>query len=115
MSTQDYANFDLWLEQMPDGYRARVDSPAGQATAKFTAPFSDEERAAIVAANWSTNTARVFKAGSDDDKPPVPPVDTKTLGERLFAAVFHDDVRTCLTTSLATKAKLRIRLRLNGW
>ena len=114
MSTPDYANFDLWIEPMPpDGYLVRVDSPAGQATATFTSPFSDEEQAGIVAANWSTRLSRAFKVVGDDDKPPAPALDPKALGERLFAAVFHDDVRTCLTSSLATNAKLRIRLRLN--
>lgn len=114
MAMQDYANFDLLIEPSATGYRARVlDSPAGQATVDFTAPFSTEEQAAITAANWSTTAARAFKFGGDSHPIP-PPLATKTVGERLYAAVFQGDVRACLLISLAKQARLRIRLRLNN-
>ncbi len=114
MAQQGYANFDLAIEPSATGYRARVlDSPVGQATAEFAAPFTPEEQAAIIAANWSTTAARAFKFGGDD-LPTPPPLATKTVGERLYAAAFQGDVRSCLLISLAKQPRLRIRLRLNA-
>ncbi len=117
MPIQNYANFDLQIERTATAYRARVlASPAGQATTEFTLPFSAAEQAAIVAANWSTSAARGFKL-SATATPATLALDAKTFGSRLFAAVFHDDVWTCLTNSLtssqASGTGLRIRLRLN--
>jgi len=43
MST-NYLDFDLLIEPLEDGYRARVlDSPAGQADASFNLPFTKTE------------------------------------------------------------------------
>ena len=44
MAEIDYLNFDLQIERVGEGYRARVlDSPAGQASNDFALPFSDLE------------------------------------------------------------------------
>src|SRR5205814_5916342 len=92
-----YENFDLLIEPFATGYRARVlASPNGQATADFTLPFSAAEQTAIIAANWSTDPARAFKAVPADTVA-TKPLDAKTFGARLFAAVFQGDVWTCLT------------------
>ncbi|MFN8488263.1 MAG: CHAT domain-containing protein [Caldilineaceae bacterium] len=113
MAMQGYANFDLVIERSATGYCARVfDSPAGQAAVDFISPFSPEEQAAIIAANWSTTAERAFKFGGDDRFVP-PSLATKTVGERLYATVFQGDVRSCLLISLAQQPKLRIRLRMN--
>jgi hypothetical protein len=43
MST-NYLDFDLLIEPLGDGYRARVlDSPAGQADESFNLPFTETE------------------------------------------------------------------------
>lgn len=117
MSMQTYENFDLLIEHAANGYRARAASSlAGQATIEWTSPFSALESAALVAANWSIRAGRHFAAVSEN-QPSSPPLDARTFGERLFAAVFQGDVRTCLTNSLLlagqTNRGLRIRLRLN--
>ena len=117
MTTQTYENFDLLIERTANGYRARASSSvAGQATVDWTLPFSAAEQAAIVAANWSTRAGRHLVAITAN-QPSAPPLDARTFGERLFAAVFQNDVRTCLTNSLVITGQnsrgLRIRLRLN--
>jgi len=117
MPTQTYENFDLLIERTANGYRARASSSvAGQATVDWTLPFSAAEQAAIVAANWSTRAGRHF-AAIGANQPSAPPLDARTFGDRLFAAVFQNDVRTCLTNSLVITGQnnrgLRIRLRLN--
>ena len=38
-----YLDFDLSIQREQGGYRARADSPAGQAAVTFTLPFSDLE------------------------------------------------------------------------
>ena len=44
MAQIDYLDFDLQIERVDQGYRARVlDSPAGQASNEFALPFSDLE------------------------------------------------------------------------
>jgi hypothetical protein len=44
MTEMSYLDFDLRIERAVEGYRARVShSPAGQATAPFSLPFSDLE------------------------------------------------------------------------
>ena len=117
MPTQTYENFDLLIEHTANGYRARASSPsAGQATIEWTLPFSAPEREAIVAANWSPRAGRHFSA-IPANQPSAPPLDAQPFGERLFAAVFQGDVRTCLTNSLLLAGQanrgLRIRLRMN--
>ncbi len=39
----NYLNFDLLIERAPEGYIARVHSPAGEATARFRLPFTEME------------------------------------------------------------------------
>jgi hypothetical protein len=93
-----YLDFDLFIERSGEGYRARVfNSPAGQATADFRLPFSEPELEKFLSESPKREAARAF-------------------GERLFNAVFKDEVLTCLRRSLDEAnrqgAGLRIRLRL---
>ncbi len=92
MAETTYQNFDLSIESVGAGYRARViASPAGEATEEITLPALD-----LVA---DTQPAQV-------------------AGGRLFTAVFRGEVLTGFRRS-ADKARqrgagLRIRLRLSG-
>jgi hypothetical protein len=92
-----YLDFDLLIEGSEEGYCAGVlNSPAGQASANFSLPFLEG-------------------GGRGPEKLDIEPV--KTFGERLFEAVFVDQVQSCLRRSLDEAKRqqctgLRIRLRL---
>ncbi len=92
MADTTYQNFDLSIESVGPGYRARViASPAGEATEEITLPALD-----LLA----------------DTQP------AQAAGGRLFTAVFRGEVLTGFRRS-ADKARqrgagLRIRLRLSG-
>lgn len=91
-----YLDFDLLLEGVEEGYRARViNSPAGQAAISFSLPFLEQERRGPEALEMEA---------------------AKALGQRLFDEVFHSQVGSCLRRSLDESnrrgAGLRIRLRL---
>ncbi len=105
-----YSDFDLLIQRTPEGYRAQVlTSPAGQAAAFFTLPFSDLELE-----NFLLRVGRPRGGTRRIDSPEVRAA--KTFGERLFSAVFNGDVRGCLRSSIDEAerqgAGLRIRLRL---
>ncbi len=91
----DYRNFDLLFERSSSGYRARVlESPAGQVAADFTLSGSELPLEGV---------GRSAQAMKD-------------VGGRLFEAVFANEVRACLRSSLDAVARegggLRIRLRM---
>jgi hypothetical protein len=91
-----YLNFDLLIDCLDAGYRARVlDSPAGQAAGDFSLPF--------VTTGGRDLEALDMEAAKD-------------FGRRLFEAVFGGQVGSCLRRSLDEAdregAGLRIRLRL---
>ena len=101
-----YANFDLLIERAAGGYRARVlDSPAGQASAEFSLPFSSAQLDDLLA---QLDQSLAGPAGQGAPQ---------QLGQQIFQAVFSGEVRDSLARSLDLSSRagsgLRIRLRLN--
>jgi tetratricopeptide (TPR) repeat protein len=108
----DYLDFDLLIERAPEGYTVRVlSSPAGQARAQFSLPFSDLELE-----NFLLRVGRTRRGVRRLESPEMEAA--KAFGGRLFDAVFEDDVRGCLHSSLDEANRrgkgLRIRLRTAG-
>src|SRR5262245_38870206 len=107
-----YRNFDLIVEQTEHGYRARIhDSPDGQSSwVPFVLPFSETELAA--AKTWQLSQSRHLRAA---EQPPVT-LAPQDFGQRLFAAIFQQQILIGLNRSLArveqAKEGLRLRLRL---
>jgi hypothetical protein len=104
-----YLDFDLLIRRVEGGYRAQVpSSPDGEATADFTAPFSE-----IELENFLLRLGRPRRGTRRIDSPEMEAA--KKLGGRLYEAVFSGDVRACWRTSLsqaeAQNAGLRLRLR----
>jgi hypothetical protein len=101
-----YQNFDLSIERSGEGYLARVlESPAGEASARFTIPFSQAE-----VENIFLEVSRSRLIESPEAKK------IHTFGQELFEAIFQGDVRDQLRASLGEVNKqgagLRLRLRL---
>jgi hypothetical protein len=110
MATITYLDFDLLIEGSEPGYRARVlNSPAGQANAEFTLPFSELELE-----NFLLRVGRTRRGVRRLESPEMEAA--RAFGGRLFRAVFGGEVRSCLRSSLNEArqqgAGLRIRLRL---
>ncbi len=108
-----YENFDVLLERSGEGvYRARVvHAPAGQgARVAFTQPFAPLELE-----NFLLRIGRPRRPVRRVDAPETKAI--KDFGERLYRALFHDDLRVSLERSLseaaAKGAGLRLRLRLS--
>jgi hypothetical protein len=104
-----YLDFDLLIQPAPEGYRLRVDSPAGQAVAHFALPFSDLE-----VENFLLRVGRPRRATRRIDAPEDKAA--KDFGARLFASVFEGEALVLLRSSLEEARRrgdgLRIRLRL---
>jgi hypothetical protein len=105
-----YLDFDLRIIPAGGGYRAQVlSSPAGEATADFTLPFSDMELE-----NFVLRIGRPRRGTRRIDSPEMEAV--KLLGRGLFDAVFSGDVRACWRSSLseadAQDTGLRLRLHI---
>jgi hypothetical protein len=104
-----YLDFDLLIQRADGKYRAQVDSPGGQAAVTFSLPFSD-----IELENFLLRVGRARRVTRRLDSPEVQAA--KNFGERLFAAVFADQVRDCLRTSLDEARQqgggLRVRFHL---
>ena len=111
MSEREYRDFDLAIEQLPEGgYRARVlDSPSGQARHDFTMPFSPLELENFVLKIGRTRSG-VRRLESPEAEA------ARTFGRRLFEAVFAGEVETTFRRSLDAVERdqrgLRMRLRL---
>ena len=110
MAEIDYLNFDLQIERVGEGYRARVlDSPAGQASNDFALPFSDLELENFVL-RMSRTRRGVRRLGSPELEA------ARAFGGQLFEAVFAGEVRGCLRSSLDAASGeqhgLRLRVRL---
>lgn len=110
MTGMRYLNFDVSIERHADGYQATVlDAPAGEATARFTVPFSDLE-----VENFLLRMGRPQSGMRRIDSPEVQA--TKEFGGKLFRALFDDAMYVALNKSLETAGRqgvgLRIRLRL---
>ncbi|MFQ5769214.1 MAG: hypothetical protein ACE5HX_01660 [bacterium] len=85
-----------------------INSPAGQATANFSLPFSELEFE-----NFLLRLGRPRRSVRRVNAPEMEAA--KSLGGKLFKAIFHEEVRGCLRSSLDEAhrqgAGLRIRLR----
>jgi len=108
--TIPYLDFDLLIRRTEGGYRAQVlSSPAGEATADFTAPFSELELE-----NFLLRVGRPRRGTRRVGSPEMEAV--RTLGNRLYGVVFSGDVRDCWRSSLseaeAQNTGLRLRLRI---
>ena len=111
MGEGSYFNFDLIIERAGEKYRARVfDSPAGQASAEFDIPFSELELENFVL-RMGRPRAGVRRVDSSEMEA------VKQCGERLFRAVFTDDVYASFLrsrdTALEEEKGLRVRLRID--
>ena len=111
MGEGSYFNFDLIVERVGKKYRARVfDSPAGQASAEFDIPFSELELENFVL-RMGRPRAGVRRVDSSEMEA------VKGCGERLFRAVFTDDVYASFLRSrdiaLEEEKGLRVRLRID--
>jgi formylglycine-generating enzyme required for sulfatase activity len=105
-----YLDFDLRLRPAEGGYRAEVlASPAGEAAIAFAAPFSPLELE-----NFLLRIGRPRRGTRRIDSPEM--AAAKTLGARLWDAVFNGVVRDCWHGSLSAAEErgrgLRLRLRL---
>jgi len=109
MAEKIYLDFDLQIEQATQGYRVEVNGPGGQATGNFSLPFSDLELE-----NFLLKIGQTRRTMRRVDAPEV--TAAKALGKQLFDAIFADDLRACLRSSLDEASRqdagLRIRLRL---
>jgi formylglycine-generating enzyme required for sulfatase activity len=115
MPLGSYANFDLLIDQAPNGYRARViRSLTGETAVEFTLPFTDDELADFF---WRSFGRGRHLGAKPDGEGAAPVLDARGFGQRLYAAVFAGGVGVCLRRSLdkaqAQNQGLRIRLRLD--
>ncbi len=89
-----YLDFDLLIERAEAGYTARVlSSPAGQASADFSLPFSELELE-----NFLLRVGRTRRGVRRLESPEMEAA--KSFGGRLFDAVFGGEARGCLRSSL---------------
>ena len=109
-------DFDVVVEPYGDGYRTRVvASPAGDAHADFTLPFSDEglENLVLKVVGSIGRARRKVRRIQPEESRLI-----EDFGSQLFHAVFAGPVRECLGRSrIAAESKdagLRVRLRLPG-
>lgn len=103
-----YLNFDLELDRTENGYLVRVvGSPAGYALRLFQIPFMRREIDQF-------QSLLIELGDNNPEQLEVRQAWVRELGERLFQAVFHESIRTCLDESyhLAYQAHTRLRLRL---
>lgn len=110
----DYQDFDLSIESLSTaGQRYRVNvlsSPAGQASAEFTLPFSAQDlEIFFLRVGRPRRSVRSLHSAEG--------LAAQSFGHALYEAAFTGDVKTCLWRSLDTMQAqgkgLRIRLRLN--
>jgi len=111
---QGLLDFDVAIESLTDGYRARVvASPAGEAHADFVLPFTDKDLKILileVAGSIGRARRKVRRIQTDERRL------LEAFGGQLFQAVFSGTVYECLGRSRLVAdsrgAGLRIRLRL---
>lgn len=107
MSPISYIDFDITIEQHGSDYHVEVQSLGGQARRVFRLPFSELELENIL--------LRLGHARRSIRRIDSSEIETaKRFGAALFSAVFADDVRACLQTSLdeANRQDCGVRLRL---
>ncbi len=112
MAEIDYLDFDLLLERVGPGYRARVlHCPGIPAACDFSLPFSDLElENFLLKIGYTRGNMRRLESRNVEL--------AKDFGRRLFEAAFDDEVRGCLRQSLDIAgqqgAGLRLRLHLTS-
>jgi Tol biopolymer transport system component len=111
-SPSSYLDFDLLIEPAGQGYRARViHSPAGQAEADFTMPFSEQDLQMLVLQVFRLSARRSVRTIASPELREI-----RSFGTRLYGAVFGGAVQTCLLRSLdkarSSRAGLRVRIHL---
>src|SRR4029079_2969108 len=99
------------IEPTATGFRVDVNCPAGQPTGTFTMPFSELElENFLLRLGQSRRTMRRIDSPETEA--------AKLFGARLFDAVFADEVRACLRSSIDEASNqgkgLRIRLKLTS-
>lgn len=112
MAAMEYLDFELEIERVGEGYRARVRrSPAGERDAPFIMPFSDLE-----VENILLRMAQFRRGMRRIDTPDVQL--SKEFGSRLFQALFTEPINNAFQISRERAALqgagLRLRLRLAG-
>ena len=105
-----YLDFDIHIQPTDSGYRVRImNSPAGQADGEFELPFSDLE-----VENFILRVGRTRKGVRRLESPEMEAA--RQFGGRLFEAVFSNELRGNLRSSLNEAAQqdagLRFRLHL---
>jgi hypothetical protein len=111
MPKMNYLDFDLFIERSRGAYIARVlHASTGETTESFKLPFSKLELDKFL-----LKIGRPQRGMRRLNSPAMQAA--KTFGGRLFKAVFKDEIRACLKSSIdqaeANGNGLRIRLRLN--
>ena len=106
-----YQDFDLLIDRSGDSLRAQVlNSPAGQASAEFCLPFSEDKLENYLLRLGRTHGVATRRVESQEMNT------AKAFGAALFDAVFTGDVKACFRSSLDEVRRqndgLRIRLRL---
>src|SRR5215471_9143752 len=108
-AVMSYLDFDLLIRRTESGYRAQVlFSPAGEASVDFTVPLSKLELE-----NFVLRVGRRRRNTRRRDSPEMEAI--RSVGGRLYEAIFSGGVRDCLASSLS-KAEMRnagLRLRLH--
>jgi hypothetical protein len=107
----NYQDFDLLIDRVGENMRAQViNSPAGQATAEFRLPFSEDKLENYLLRLGRTHAVATRRVESQEMNT------AKAFGAALFDAVFTGDVKACFRSSIdevrRQNAGLRIRLRL---
>ena len=108
----NYQDFDLLIDRAGENLRAQViNSPAGQATAEFRLPFSEDKLE-----NFLLRLGGRTRRGTTRRVETQEMTAAKAFGAALFTAVFSGDVKACFRSSFdearRQNAGLRIRLRL---
>jgi hypothetical protein len=111
MNQLGYLDFDVLFEKSGEEYLARVlNSPSGQASARFSLPFSPFE-----VENLLLRIGRTRKGVRRLESPEMEA--SRAFGSRLFSSVFEDEVLACLRSSLNASYRkgmgLRLRMRLS--
>ena len=108
----NYQDFDLLIDRVGDNLRAQViNSPAGQATAEFRLPFSEDKLE-----NFLLRLGGRTRRGTTRRVETQEMTAAKAFGAALFSAVFNGDVKACFRSSFDEARRqnsgLRLRLRL---
>ncbi|UCF29584.1 MAG: CHAT domain-containing protein, partial [Chloroflexota bacterium] len=110
MDEINYLDFDIHIQPAETGYRVKiVNSPAGQAIGEFEMPFTELELE-----NFRLRKGRARKGVRRLESPEME--SARQIGGQLFEAVFSDELRGNLRSSLSEASQqdagLRFRLHL---